>query len=436
MSRVKFTGFHSKQQGAAGIIFLATVPFLFMAFAFSVSVSQRLNTHVKMVEATEIASIALATDQKGDEYASAIINRYLVDNTGAVTASVQEENCTLQSGCVAANGESSAYTDVTVVASSTHKSWFTYESINLKAEFEVGGKSKARKYAMRPVDLYFITDLSDSMGGNRNIWGFRIPGPKRLDWTKNGIKDTFRSLKALDGTGQSRVSLQGFNSYHVIETDMLIQEASSFLISGKSYMQKVVYNYDRGSAFATARDMFKPPQQVTAMRQLRPGIFIDLFGRVFNDNIAANYPFYDIRLTNNIDAAVNRVGGLNAYGGSSSWNGIIAAAQVANNASSLNPEQVFVILSDGYDNDRWRLKQMVDQGLCTNLKNQIESKKSNLASNTRVHLMAIGLNYTISPNDGIGACVGAGNIYRADSAADIQRRVIELIQIERARLRV
>lgn len=435
MAGSQFSGLNKNQKGAAGIIFIALTPFLFLIFAFSVSVSQRLTTHVKMVEATEVASLALAAEPKGSDYASTVINRYLIDNQGAVTASVVKEVCDLKSGCVKAKGESSSFTDITVQASSKHNSWLTYEGVDLKAEFYVGGKSKARKYAMRPVDLYIITDLSDSMAGNRNIWGFRIPGPKRLDWVKDGIKDVFKGLKARDGSGQSRVSLQGFNHYHAKDSDTVIREGSSFLIRGDTYKRKYVYDYYRGSPYATVRDMFKSPRVETKMRIPNDGFFIDIFTMIFNDGVANSYPYFDIQLTNKIDNAVNRVGHLNANGGSASWNGIIAAAQVANNASQLNPEQVFVILSDGYDNDRTRLKSMVDQGLCTKFSSELKKKKSNLATNTNVHMIAIGLNYKINPNDGLGACVGASNIYQANTRGDIYKQVMGLIDQESGRLR-
>ncbi|MFA0709791.1 VWA domain-containing protein, partial [Vibrio sp. 10N.222.48.A3] len=76
------------------------------------------------------------------------------------------------------------------------------------------------------------------------------------------------------------------------------------------------------------------------------------------------YKFYDIPLTEDYDEFRSQLMNtkLQAGGGTSSWNGIIAAAQEANKATNLNPEQVFIVLSDGQDGDKNYLQKLVDQG--------------------------------------------------------------------------
>ncbi len=428
-----------KHRGAAGIIFIGLIPILFLILAFSIAMSQRLVTHVRMLEASEVASLALAADPKGDDaddYASKVIDRYLVDNQGKVNVDVNKKECKLKTGCVRASGESAPYTDISVTASSQHESWVTYEEINLESHFQVGGKSKARKYLSNPMDIYLIVDFSSSMllsGG---------PGKTRLKVVSDTIVRALNEVKSFKVEGNNRVALLGYSSAHVKETDEKVIEPAIPGSPQKEYKKKYIYEFYRGSPTQTVRDMFNLPRPIKEIKEPKD---TPLFGwydwrtRQDNANIDREFPFFNIPLNTDIDGAISKIKkiGNESGTGTTSWNGIIAAAVEANSASFLNPEQVFIIFSDGIDQKKYgnRLKQLVDRGLCRRLKSQLQNKRNNLTKEIKIKMGVIGVNYVVRKQDGFGDCVGPANIYHAKNGDDVYKHMINIIKEETGRLR-
>lgn len=430
--------FRTKQNGAAGIIFIGLIPILFLILAFAIAMSQRLITHIRMQEASEVASLALAADPKGDEsedYASKVIDRYLIDNDGKVSVNVDKRECKLKTGCVRANGEVAPYTDISVTASSKHESWVSYEEINLESDFTVGGKSKARKYLSNPMDVYLIVDFSSSMLLSSGR------GKTRLRVVKETMIKALKEIKTFKVEGDNRIAMLGYSSAHVKETDEEIIEPAIPGAMQKKYKKKFIYDYYRGGLSQTVRKMFDKPRPINEIRKPRdmPPFHYDFMTRQRNATIDSTYPYFDIPLTKDINSVIKRIRkiGNKSGSGTTSWNGIIAAAQEANNASYLNPEQVFIILSDGADQKIYgrRLKGLVDRGLCRKLKNKLQRKKNNLTKEIRIRMGVIGVNYVVNKQDGFGDCVGNNNIYHARNGDDVYKHMINIIKEETGRLR-
>ena len=429
---------NARQKGAAGIIFIGLIPVLFLILAFSIAMSQRLVTHARMLEASEVASLALAADPKGadaSDYASKVIDRYLVDNEGRVSVNVDKKECKLRTGCVRASGENAPYTDISVSASSRHESWVAYEEIDLKTHFQVGGKSKARKYLSNPMDIYLIVDFSSSMllSGGR--------GQTRLEVVRDTIVRALNEVKGFEVEGNSRVALLGYSSAHVKETSEEITENAIPGAPQRTYKKKLVYDYYRGSPAGTVREMFNLPRPIKEIRKPNDfaPFYYDYVTRQSNAAIDREYPYFNIPLGPDIDGAIRKIKstGRKSGRGTTSWNGIIAAAQEANNASYLNPEQIFIILSDGADQKEYgnRLKSLVDRGLCRRLVNQLQRKKGNLTKEMKIKMGVIGVNYAVRKQDGFGDCVGSSNIYHARNGADVYKHMINIIKEETGRLR-
>ncbi|WP_042991211.1 TadE/TadG family type IV pilus assembly protein [Vibrio mimicus] len=413
-----------KQQGVAGIIYIMMFPAMMMILAFTMQLSQQFLAHARLSEASEVASLALIASPKEDDennvsYARKVVDRYVVDNIDDIKVTVKNKRCEYKDGCVQSSGEAAPFTDFTVAATAKHKSWISYENISLKPEFTVNGSSVTRKFLPQPVDVYFIVDMSASM---RATWQ---NGKSQIDEVKEVITRVVNDLKGFDTEVKSRVSLLAYHNYNIKQGSRTL-EAYDYAL----------YNTPQ----QTVSNMFLPPKRVTP-------------------SDSALFSHRDIDLTQNYSSFLQIMNDRNFYPPKSacteSWQGIIAAAQAADKATDINPEQVFIILSDGADcswqrQDRWGrwlttknyLKKLVDSGLCKNLKQRIRQKPNRFQSSTptenektKVTMGVIGVNYQVNPNDGFGDCVGRENIYHATQGEDVYKYILNLINEETGRLK-
>ncbi|WP_337247445.1 MULTISPECIES: pilus assembly protein TadG [unclassified Vibrio] len=432
-----------KNRGVAGILFIGLLPMMVIFMAFSMQMSQQMLAHARVLEAAEVASLALIASPKEDDdknviYARQLVDRYVLDNIDDVDVKVYNRQCLYKDGCVQASGEVAPFTDFVVTAKAKFQSWISYEDMNLKPEFEASGSSVTRKYLPQPVDVYFIGDFSGSM---TYAWQ---GGKNKLQVVKETIRRVVRDIEDFKTEQKSRVALLGYNWHHVTQTDEVVR------IDYRGYRytwpKKYAYEFKRSSASATVNEMFNMPKPYSEIRSVTSNMSSYQRGQIVNQNqrFAKDYPFYDIPLTEDYDEFIRLLDSsdLRAYGGTSSWNGIIAAAQEANRATNLNPEQVFIVLSDGADNDANYLQSLVNQGLCKKLRSTISAKKNRFQSNnpsenekTKVTMGVIGINYSVSAKDGFGDCFGRNNIYHAKDGEDVYKYILNLINEETGRLK-
>ncbi|EGR7974112.1 VWA domain-containing protein [Vibrio vulnificus] len=421
-----------KQQGVAGIIFMGMLPILVIIMVFSMQMTQRHMAHAKITEAAEVASLALIAspkegDEKNQEYAQKIVDHYIEDNKGEVVARVFNRRCEYKDGCVQRSGELAPFTDFVVSAKTKHDSWISYNDgeMGLTKDFEVMGTSTSRKFLPQPLDIYFIIDMSGSMV---DPWG--RSGKRKYDVVAETINRIVNDLREFKTDRKSRVAVIGFHHTAVKQVGR----------------QRTAFDYSSyRTPLATVNNMFTAP-------------------KVHSRNDSSNIKtFEDIPLTEDYDAFLTKFNSSNyyasRYGLTESWQGIIGAAQMAEQATDLNPEQVFILLSDGRDGDfvryylegrQWRevrynkyLNRLVKAGLCEKLKTKISQKRnvfqsenpSDKASKTKVTMGVIGVNYVVDKNDGIGDCFGHDNIYHAKEGNDVYKYILNLINEETGRLK-
>ncbi|HHY0378838.1 TPA: VWA domain-containing protein [Vibrio parahaemolyticus] len=456
----------TKQKGVAGIIFVSFLPILIITFSFSVGYTQRLLAHSKIEEAAEVASLALIAspgkDNKDDQdYAQRIVDLYITDNISDIEISVSTKKCEYKDGCVQRNNELSPFADFTVVATAEHDSWISHNEIGVEPKFKVSGDSITRKYLPQPVDIYFILDTSQSMSnpwyGERNKTQMQV------------VKDTItRVVKELENfkTGpdkKSRVALLTYNAYNA--------------------------KFDKGAGRVKLYDYASEFSHTEAS-------FESIVDKMFDKSVVEQKPHYasdynksqDIPLTDKYQEFIDILNSNKVMpargGGTQSWLGLIAAAKEADKVKKedRNPEQVFIILSDGADTDvqfpmglnrnrSYRdkydvvTKYYVDQydgrtyyyqvydkflkslvgehGLCESIKNRISSKENKFQSEhaklegekTKVTMGVIGVNYNVQKDDGFGECVGEKNIYHAKNGKDVYKYILNLINEETGRLK-
>ncbi len=436
-----------KHNGVAGILFIGLLPMMVIFMAFSMQMAQQMLAHARVLEAAEVSSLALIASPKETEddnvkYARQLVDRYVVDNINDVDVEVYTRKCEYKDGCVQASGELAPFSDFVVSAKAEHKSWIAYEEVNLKPEFEVAGQSVTRKYLPQPVDVYFIADFSGSMA---NHWK---GGKSKLDVVKQTIEKVVEDIENFNTEEKSRVALLGYNPHHVKQTNQMIvmnAQGKDEIRRGR-WPKKIIYDYARSTYSETVRKMFDEPKIYNQTKEHHRWMSRDEVDRVYYNNqklIAEYYKFYDIPLTEDYAEFKRRLlsTSLGAEGGTSSWNGIIAAAQEANRATNINPEQVFIVLSDGADNDEGYLQRLVNQGLCKKLRSTISAKrnrfqsKTGSAGKTKVTMGVIGVDYRVKESDGFGDCFGRKNIYHAKDGDDVYKYILNLINEETGRLK-
>ncbi|MDC5842350.1 VWA domain-containing protein [Vibrio europaeus] len=430
-----------KHNGVAGILFIGLLPIMVIFMAFSMQMAQQMLAHARVLEAAEVSSLALIASPKETEddnvkYARQLVDRYVVDNINDVDVEVYTRKCEYKDGCVQASGELAPFSDFVVSAKAEHKSWIAYEEADLKPEFEVAGQSVTRKYLPQPVDVYFIADFSGSM---KHHWK---GGKSKLDVVKQTIERVVEDIENFNTEEKSRIALMGYNPMHVKQTGTVYLNAYGYR---RSWPRKVAYNFARNTASQTVAKMFDKPIVYSKVQEYVSGMSrLEVKSLVQNnDRFVDYYKFYDIPLTEDYANFKRRLSNasLGAEGGTSSWNGIIAAAQEANRATNINPEQVFIVLSDGADNDEGYLQRLVNQGLCKELRSTISARrnrfqsKTGSAGKTKVTMGVIGVDYRVKESDGFGDCFGRKNIYHAKDGDDVYKYILNLINEETGRLK-
>ena len=135
-----------KNRGVAGILFVGLLPAMVIFMAFSMQMSQQMLAHSRLLEAAEVASLALIASPKEDEdknvkYARYLVDRYILDNSEDVDVAVFTRKCEYKDGCVQASGELAPFSDFVVSATAKYTSWISYEDVDLEPEFTVSGRA-------------------------------------------------------------------------------------------------------------------------------------------------------------------------------------------------------------------------------------------------------------------------------------------------------
>ena len=144
--------------------------------------------------------------------------------------------------------------------------------------------------------------------------------------------------------------------------------------------------------------------------------------------------FYDIALTKDFTVFNQHIARFQPKYSTASPEGIIRAAQVANQATNLNENQVFIILSDGADNVPRETINLVQAGMCRQIQDLFTHKKAFNGEDITVKLAVIGIDYNVKSSPAMGSCVGIENVYQASSGDDVYKNIINLISEESGRL--
>ena len=430
---------YMKQHGAAGIIFIAMMPILFLIMTVAINISQQLSAHTRMLEAAEVSGIAVAAEEtmapaSRDAYVRKLVDRYMTDSFGQINAQVTETHCHAGDHC---GGEVVAvpFTELKVAATSHHKSLFNNSDYGVDPDFTVSGSAKVRKYqSSGPVDVYFVVDQSRVMVEDHFPEG---GGQKRIQVADEAVIRTIESIKTFDPSNQSRVAFLGFTE-HVAQAlgGQAVCRPRTYGGSWIYYDRRRLYDYRRGDIpYWMVNRLFDPPEtprQTEDCNDWPPGT-VNTDARHWNIRINILYKVRNRTLTNNIDSVANTIRNNKITRGE--WlqliNGMAGAAQMANSVPKLNNRQLFVIITDGgvSTSNPNAFKQAVQLGFCDRIRDQLKTKPSFQGGNVNTEFLYIQMrnmgNYPHAYN--LDDCVGNQNIVTAFTAEKIEEEIMKRI---------
>ncbi len=420
-------GSMNKQKGAAFLIFMCCLPFMFGMLALAMQTTQQLHAHAKLSEATEVASLGLISSSTGNnapdtELASRIVNHYMPFNEGEVAISIVDTRCDYDTGCVQDAGEISPFADFVVTATTEHNSWISYSSLGLNPKFKISGASTSRKYLPKPVDIYFVVDFSGSMSERFSASPGRGSKLATVKNTINLILDDLENFNRFN-SHKSRVALVGYNHFNYQK------------INGRREVFEHVVLQRVNDSIVHRNDKKNP---------------LIISPELERHNYRPRRLFHDIDLTDDYSGFSDEFKAFKAGGFTHSWQGLLRVAELSNSQEEYNPQQVIIVLSDGEDTERpwaihspdgsWRktriLKEFTKYGLCRNMVSDLENKTDRFGEPISVTFGVIGIDFEMNQAvNGFFDCVGEDNVLHAKNGSDVYKHILNLLNEETGRLK-
>ncbi|WP_407547171.1 TadE/TadG family type IV pilus assembly protein [Vibrio parahaemolyticus] len=430
----------NKQKGVASIIFIGLLPVLLAMMCFAIYVAQQTLEHTKMAEASEVASIAVATSPKdtgdeNDEYAALVVSKFMGIDNEMVVANVDSVKCNFGDSCYESGKDDTPYTDYSVVSKSTHKAWITNKEYNMEPEFKVVGSSVIRKSREMPADTYFIFDWGNK--NNENPKGKQVA----LDAIEKVVQDYSHTVSG----EENRYSFIPYYR-HVISDTTCGTGFSQFSdcepqvqINGREWNQRYAFEFWKDSDLYTVGSVFSNPKdfvvgQISPLKSGEDPVSITTKNDEFIEDEAYYRPIYP---TSDIDSFISDVKGLRKKNhgslkpNSESWNGLIGAARLSNSANIINPVQHFILFTYGRDNKQiTNIGALGRTGLCDVIKDKIEERTNNHKVKTQVTLDVIGLDaYKDFFNGTYEDCFGKDHVFVYQQFSEESSIYIKLSEI-------
>ena len=395
-----------KQQGVAMILFVMIAPVLMAMFFLGVQGARALQNKARIEDAVDMANRAVISQKSMDKQAAKVlaeqyIRTYMTGENDNITIKIEKLGCYDSVKCRkdSDNGKP-IYTESKLLAVSNHNYWFP-NPFSSEPNYDVAASSVSRQFQGTPADIYFIADMSGSMGhGFRGVRN----GQSKFETLAAVIKRVTADLDLYNSrhTDKHRVALIPYN---------IVTHHRS--MNGKIYE---VQQYDEHNL--NVRDVVDNMLTVKSL------------GR---EPRSYGY-FYDILLTREFKSFNDQIALFKPKGMTASDQGIMRAAQIAARAVDLNENQVFIILSDGADSSPYVTRDLVQAGMCRKINNLFKYKKALNGEDIAVKLAVIGIDYPVTQFPAMATCVGAENVYHASSGDDVYKNIINLISEESGRL--
>ncbi|MGF1724416.1 TadE/TadG family type IV pilus assembly protein [Photobacterium nomapromontoriensis] len=479
------------EQGVAAIWMVMTlVPVMGFTF-WAVEGTRYVQERSRLEDASEAAVLAVTME---DSPLEGKANVMAEDYVRAYVRDIEQVQVDVQRQYIEADPDENIleYVQYTVDATTTHESWFSNTLIpSFDHTEDIVGRSIAKRYPEylggKSIDIVFVSDFSGSMNSQ---W----QGHSQLYWLKDAITKisekfliegdddnevknrmafvpyNLRVQDEIDNTliCNSQLRYNNHNS-HVSNLDYESVDWSfwSTYNSTSLYYCRVNYNYCPGRNYTERRYRQQEARRINDVMQMyysnylldHPS-YIDYSNTVndmFNNKVdskefhynrsannlysryictSGNNAFSTINLTTNSDTIIDGIANMGAYGGTSSYQGILRGAQVlaAGQQTSNDQDEIdaynarlkmLLVMSDGQESPYGSiLSNLVDAGMCDRLREEFSD------SETALYIGVIGINFNASDQSGFQGCVlnPEEDIIDVDRVEDLIDKIEELIK--------
>ncbi|USH05071.1 pilus assembly protein TadG [Grimontia kaedaensis] len=420
-----------KQKGIATIIFVVMYPLFFSIFVFAIESTRYLQTHARLGDAVEMASLAVAANASKVESENKVLAQK-VTNVFIPDGKIEQSDIAIvRKSCDEIYGndcgkpgvydeEGLIFTEYKVVVNADFDSWYPQNDYHLGYEEvqEMGGRAVSRKYQGYTIDVAFVADFSGSM---QDSWN----GKRKYRGVIDVISDITRKLETfnekteqeLNGSPlKNRAAFIGYNMYPN---------------NGSQFYSNVDYNSNSSSlTWQWWRNIPNINFSATTSDPLN-NRYTSINGRHSSDD---SY-FYTLNLTDEFSQFRSTISSFYPDYGTASYEGLIDAAKIVSQGE--NVRKLIIVLSDGVDSARgqdqrypgYAALRLYQEGLCDNIISALESQTIS-DRDVEAKIFVIGFDYDLETNPGLKICAGEDNIQSADSYQEIFDTVLELISEE------
>ncbi|EKO3574103.1 pilus assembly protein [Vibrio metschnikovii] len=431
-----------RQSGHAALLFALIIPILFGVFALGTDGARAVQDKARLLEAVEVASLAVAGEGSDDKVLAKSYLQYYFPlaeiNDDDIT--INKINCEDNPAC---QGQDRRFFEYQVSARISQPTWFPGNDaiIGFGSDYKVYDGSVTRKYHSQTVDVVLVADYSGSMA---LPWDGRYSiaspnNPIRYSMMNDimiQVADELDKFNAyVQGSNKNRLAITGFDNFTQKKNPVNIQQMLHFdhlICNNNRRCTNCWYdNWGRlrcnprsGSntsdvdAAATVNNIFNTNHESHSTSILTT--------QLTSGYRSLSY-FYDIELTDDFVRIKSEINNFviieSAISGTSSYAGIIRGAQMAQTGT--NPRRLIIILSDGVDNFTNTTNKLISAGLCSTILNTLNSQ-----NDVQARMVAVGFAYDINAYPQMKNCVGEDNVFSARNPDDIKNKILELITEE------
>ncbi|WP_045418137.1 TadE/TadG family type IV pilus assembly protein [Vibrio owensii] len=474
-------GKYRTQRGHAALLFALLIPVFWGFTTLAIDGSYAIQTKARLGDASEVAALALTAknsliNSENEKLALKYVRAY-VDDAEISIKDVKRKECssTDNNGCEGAN----RYAQYDLSVAAQRDSWIpNLNNIGFGDNYNVSHSATARKYQGDSIDVVFVMDYSGSMD---DTWQKKAKYRHVADIINSVLKELkkYQSIQEVN----SRVGLVPYSEYTSRPENQMMCEQQTEVDCNRSCDENRSKCLDKcggkncerkcKSAYVDCKKNCKNAE----VKKRRPLKFVDqlrykannetvdiestiadvwvdksndpeavcAFERYEEDYEDRSYPFNNEGLTDNFDKIEKEIKRFEPEGWTAALQGIIKAAQMFDSLDNLaagtspNARQLLVILTDGVDktgsNDKpldgkLPLPKLVDAGMCTKIKEHLNSKFTLDNRPVSFQMAMIGFDYDVSTNKSIAECVGVDNVYDAANPDELLDIILNLISEE------
>ena len=386
----------SKQNGIAIILLLVLLPVILGIMTLSIEGGHKLRDKARLGDAAEVAALAVSARPVDSLQENTLlvknIVKAMVTDLKSVSVSLNTVACADNQDCDPTNS-SRVFTEYQLKVSGKHQNWLGQQQpLGFDRIVTLGARAKSRKNHGEAIDVFFAADFSSSMLGH---WQRVI----KIHMLKDILIRTARKLEEFTRheplpSRKNTISLVPFS-------------LMTFEYDAQKGVGVAVHNVNSLTPLESIPDMLvvKKPDAFFGTRE-----------------------FYTVPPTHSAKKLERHLKRMKPYGGTSSYEGIIRAAQLA--LKTKNPKRLIIVLTDGEDSDKRVHQTLIDKNYCKTLTKAIEKQRTPLGERVRANIAVISFSYDIADNKPLIDCVGKDRVFSAEDPDAIYTIISSLIAEE------